>query len=111
MAKIIPVAIWTQDPARNAQFYKELFGLKEIAKIDRPGAPKRIRRLVSMPSPNKARRCPPRHPGNRLSRRGKAPQDRRGFQELESIQAFARLMTKRSASSLDLKRSARPPTE
>ena len=38
MAKIKHIAISTQDPAKTAQFYKEVFGLKEIAKIDSPGA-------------------------------------------------------------------------
>lgn len=38
MAKIKHIAIATQDPEKTAQFYKEVFGLKEIAKIDSPGA-------------------------------------------------------------------------
>ena len=38
MAKIMPIAISTQEPAKTAQFDKELFGLKEVAKIDSPGA-------------------------------------------------------------------------
>ena len=38
MAKIKHIAISTQDPAKTAQFYKDVFGLKEIAKIDSPGA-------------------------------------------------------------------------
>ena len=38
MAKIKHIAIATQDPAKTAQFYKDVFGLKEIAKIDSPGA-------------------------------------------------------------------------
>ena len=81
MAKITAIAIESHDPAKNAQLYKKLFDFNEIAENDR------------------------------LRRGGEAPQDSRVGQELESIQAFARLMTKRSASSLDLKRSARPPTE
>ncbi len=38
MAKIKHIAIATQDPEKTAQFYKEVFGLREIAKIDSPGA-------------------------------------------------------------------------
>jgi glyoxylase I family protein len=38
MAKIKHIAIATQDPEKTAQFYKEVFGLKEIAKINSPGA-------------------------------------------------------------------------
>jgi len=38
MAKIKHIAIATQDPAKTAQFYKDVFGLKEIAKINSPGA-------------------------------------------------------------------------
>ena len=37
-AKIKHIAIATQDPEKTAQFYKEVFGLKEIAKINSPGA-------------------------------------------------------------------------
>ena len=38
MAKIKHIAIATQDPAKTAQFYKDVFGLREIAKINSPGA-------------------------------------------------------------------------
>ena len=38
MAKIKHIAIATQDPEKTAQFYKEVFGLREIAKINSPGA-------------------------------------------------------------------------
>jgi glyoxylase I family protein len=38
MAKIKHIAIATQDPDKTAQFYKEVFGLREIAKINSPGA-------------------------------------------------------------------------
>ncbi|HSQ12885.1 MAG TPA: VOC family protein [Candidatus Deferrimicrobium sp.] len=38
MAKSKHIAIATQDPEKTAQFYKEVFGLKEIAKINSPGA-------------------------------------------------------------------------
>ncbi len=38
MAKIKHIAIATQDPEKTAQFYKEVLGLREIAKIDSPGA-------------------------------------------------------------------------
>jgi catechol 2,3-dioxygenase-like lactoylglutathione lyase family enzyme len=38
MAKIKHIAIATQDPEKTAQFYKDVFGLREIAKINSPGA-------------------------------------------------------------------------
>jgi catechol 2,3-dioxygenase-like lactoylglutathione lyase family enzyme len=38
MAKIKHIAIATQDPDKTAKFYKEVFGLREIAKINSPGA-------------------------------------------------------------------------
>lgn len=38
MAKIKHIAIATQDPDKTAQFYIEVFGLREIAKINSPGA-------------------------------------------------------------------------
>ncbi|MDH3442627.1 MAG: VOC family protein [Deltaproteobacteria bacterium] len=38
MAKIKHIAIATQDPEKTAQFYINVFGLKEIAKINSPGA-------------------------------------------------------------------------
>ena len=38
MAKIKHIAIASQDPEKTAQFYKEVFGLREIAKINSPGA-------------------------------------------------------------------------
>src|SRR3989337_3782093 len=38
MAKIKQLAIPTQDPAQTAKFYIEVFGLREIAKINSPGA-------------------------------------------------------------------------
>jgi catechol 2,3-dioxygenase-like lactoylglutathione lyase family enzyme len=38
MAKIKHIAIATQDPDTTAQFYINVFGLKEIAKINSPGA-------------------------------------------------------------------------
>lgn len=38
MAKIKHIAIATQDPDTTARFYTEVFGLKQIAKIDSPGA-------------------------------------------------------------------------
>ena len=38
MPKIKHIAISTQDVHRTARFYIDVFGLKEIAKIDAPGA-------------------------------------------------------------------------
>jgi catechol 2,3-dioxygenase-like lactoylglutathione lyase family enzyme len=38
MAKIKHIAISTQDPEATAKFYIEVFGLREIAKINSPGA-------------------------------------------------------------------------
>jgi glyoxylase I family protein len=38
MAKIKHIAVATQDPEKTAQFYKEVFGMREIAKINSPGA-------------------------------------------------------------------------
>ena len=38
MAKIKHIAIATQDPEATARFYKEVFGLREIARINSPGA-------------------------------------------------------------------------
>jgi catechol 2,3-dioxygenase-like lactoylglutathione lyase family enzyme len=38
MAKIKHIAIATQDPERTAQFYIDVFGLKQIARINSPGA-------------------------------------------------------------------------
>ena len=38
MAKIKHIAIATQDPDKAAKFYREVFDLKEIAKLDGPSA-------------------------------------------------------------------------
>ena len=38
MAKIKHIAVATQDPEKTARFYKEVFGMREIAKINSPGA-------------------------------------------------------------------------
>jgi glyoxylase I family protein len=38
MAKIKHIAIASQDPDKTAKFYIEVFGLREIAKINSPGA-------------------------------------------------------------------------
>jgi catechol 2,3-dioxygenase-like lactoylglutathione lyase family enzyme len=38
MAKIKHIAIATQDADKTAKFYTEVFGLKEIAKLDSPNA-------------------------------------------------------------------------
>ena len=38
MPKIKHIAISTQDVDRTAKFYIEVFGMKEIAKVDSPGA-------------------------------------------------------------------------
>ncbi|MGH7332766.1 MAG: VOC family protein [Candidatus Rokuibacteriota bacterium] len=38
MAKIKHIALSTQDVDKTAKFYVDVFGLKEIAKIDSPGA-------------------------------------------------------------------------
>ena len=38
MAKIKHIALSTQDPDATAKFYIDVFGMKEIAKIDSPGA-------------------------------------------------------------------------
>jgi len=38
MGKIKHIAIATQDPDETAKFYKTVFGLREIAKINSPGA-------------------------------------------------------------------------
>ena len=38
MAQIKHIAIATQDADKTAKFYKEVFGLKEIAKLDSPNA-------------------------------------------------------------------------
>jgi glyoxylase I family protein len=38
MPKIKHIALSTQDVDRTAQFYIDVFGMKEIAKIDSPGA-------------------------------------------------------------------------
>jgi glyoxylase I family protein len=38
MGKIKHIAIATQDPDKAAQFYIQVFGLREIAKINSPGA-------------------------------------------------------------------------
>jgi hypothetical protein len=38
MAKLKHIAIATQDPDKTAKFYIEVFGLREIAKINSPGA-------------------------------------------------------------------------
>ena len=38
MGKIKHIAIATQDPDKAAQFYIDVFGLKQIAKINSPGA-------------------------------------------------------------------------
>ena len=37
MAKIKHIAVATQDPEKTARFYIEVFGLREIAKINSPG--------------------------------------------------------------------------
>jgi catechol 2,3-dioxygenase-like lactoylglutathione lyase family enzyme len=38
MAKIKHIAVATQDPEKTAQFYKDVFGMREIARINSPGA-------------------------------------------------------------------------
>ena len=38
MPKIKHIAIATQDPDKTAKFYIDVFGLREIAKLDRPNA-------------------------------------------------------------------------
>ena len=38
MAQIKHIAIATQDADKTASFYKDVFGLREIAKLDNPGA-------------------------------------------------------------------------
>ena len=38
MAQIKHIAIATQDAAKTAKFYKEVFGLREIAQLDGPNA-------------------------------------------------------------------------
>jgi catechol 2,3-dioxygenase-like lactoylglutathione lyase family enzyme len=38
MAKIKHIAIATEDPEKTAQFYIDVFGLREIARINSPGA-------------------------------------------------------------------------
>jgi catechol 2,3-dioxygenase-like lactoylglutathione lyase family enzyme len=38
MAKIKHIAISTQDVDRTARFYRDVFGMKQIARIDAPGA-------------------------------------------------------------------------
>ena len=38
MAKIKHIALSTQDPDKTARFYIDVFGMKEIAKIDSPNA-------------------------------------------------------------------------
>ncbi len=38
MSKIKHIAIATQDAVKTARFYTEVFGLKEIAKLDSPNA-------------------------------------------------------------------------
>jgi glyoxylase I family protein len=38
MAKIKHIALSTQDVDKTAKFYIEVFGMKEIAKVDSPGA-------------------------------------------------------------------------
>ena len=38
MAKIKHIAISTQDVEKTASFYKDVFGLKEVGKVDSPGA-------------------------------------------------------------------------
>ena len=38
MAKIKHIAVATQDPEATARFYIDVFGMKEIAKINSPGA-------------------------------------------------------------------------
>ena len=38
MAQIKHIAIATQDADKTAAFYKDVFGLREIAKLDNPGA-------------------------------------------------------------------------
>ena len=38
MAQIKHIAIATQDADKTATFYKDVFGLREIAKLDNPGA-------------------------------------------------------------------------
>jgi hypothetical protein len=38
MAKNKHIAVATQDPEKMAQFYKDVFGMREIARINSPGA-------------------------------------------------------------------------
>src|ERR1700675_1582753 len=38
MAKIKHIALSTQDPDKTARFYIDVFGMKEIAKLDSPNA-------------------------------------------------------------------------
>ena len=38
MAQIKHIAIATQDADKTASFYKDVFGMREIAKLDNPGA-------------------------------------------------------------------------
>ena len=38
MAKIKHIAISTQDVEQTARFYREVFGLEEVGKVDSPGA-------------------------------------------------------------------------
>src|SRR5207302_5550933 len=38
VAKIKHIAISTQDVEKTASFYKDVFGLKEVGKVDSPGA-------------------------------------------------------------------------
>jgi catechol 2,3-dioxygenase-like lactoylglutathione lyase family enzyme len=38
MAKIKHIAVATQDPEKTARFYIDVFGLREIARINSPGA-------------------------------------------------------------------------
>ena len=38
MAKIKRIAVATQDPEKTARFYKEVCGMRKIAKINSPGA-------------------------------------------------------------------------
>ena len=38
MAKIKHIAVATQDPEKTAQFYIDVFGLRQIARINSPGA-------------------------------------------------------------------------
>jgi len=38
MAKIRHIALSTQDPDKTAKFYVDVFGLKQVGRVDSPGA-------------------------------------------------------------------------